>query len=201
MEYEIYEEDILEYINEHQNNNDIKYREAFFMNYLQENDPNTWELLMIIINKYNLLLLPMEKLKSKITDIYGNTSKKLTFSKYLSSIKELDITGICYMLFPILKLYNHEVIDYERLLKLLKYNLDIDLDDEKILENSCINYVLVKQLKVDKSNMIFLPDDKECLKMVKKYEEIYGKENVRKVKGYVKKYINNREEVITCLRN
>ena len=195
MKYEVCEKDILEYISEHQNNNDIKYREAFFINYLNENEQDTQELLTIIISKYKLLLLPIEKLKSEITDLYGNSSRELTFSKYLSSIKELDITGICYMLFPILKLYNHEVIDYERLLTFLKNNLSIDVDDEEILENSCINYTLVRQLKVDKGNIVFLPNGKECLKMVKKYEEIYGKENVRKVRRYVKKYINNREEV------
>lgn len=194
--------DIAEHIKSHREDKNIKYLEVLFMQYMKENYFQAKETLPMLIYKYNLLILPMDQLKSTMDSIHSSLTKEKSFEDYLSSVQNLDVSGICDILFPTLKLHGVEgsfYQGYEQVVKQVIEELKISDSDDiaPILDNAILNYVLVNQLE----EIAFLEKDissifykikvgkNHCYGMLHAYEDIYGKDKVDEVRKVIQKII------------
>lgn len=92
IELEITKEDIKEYLSKHQEDKNIKYREAMFVKYMKEQGIFTKEAYEILGGRY--------------PSIVDNSTKQIgEFSSYLK-LQNLDVSGICHVLIPTLREYS-----------------------------------------------------------------------------------------------
>ena len=187
--------DIAEYIKNHRKDENIKYREALFIKYMKENYFQAKETLPMLIYKYNLLILPMNQLKSVMDSINFSLTKEKSFEEYASSVQNLDVSGICDILIPTLKLYKvygGYYQNYENAAKKVIEELKISdsSDIAPVLANAMQNYVLVDQLELISQAFYRIKVGKShCYEMIKAYEDIYGKDKVDEVRKVIKKVI------------
>ena len=104
--FNITEYDIREYLKKHKNDVAIKYKEAMFVKYMREHQEITQESLEILMEKYNWQ-------DSVVNGIYYRDSNGILksealsdFNSYLDGITNLDISGICYIMVPVLSYYS-----------------------------------------------------------------------------------------------
>ena len=95
INFKITESDVIDYLKRHEN---IKYKEALFVQYIREQQKVTKESMEILMRKYN----------DEVVNPTGinNPSCKLfcefpSFDSHLNNIKNLDISGICHILMNI----------------------------------------------------------------------------------------------------
>ena len=197
-EFNISLNEVVEYIYEHSDNPNIKYREALFVKYIRDNFKYSKEAFNMVINRYNILTYPLANLEIELQHLHDAMTRQMSFKNYISSINKLDISGICYMMFPIMKLYKIDgsyFEGYEKLLEILVADFNISNTDQlkQELIDTMQNYQLLRQVKREEllPNYFFTIklDKNRCLKMIDAYQQIYGQETVTKIKTNIKNIV------------
>lgn len=189
-------DDIAEYIKDHKGDKNIQYREALFIKYMKENYFQAKETFPMLIHKYNLLILPMNKLRTTMNSINFSLTKEKSFEDYLSSIQNLDISGVCHILVPALTLCKVERLfywTYENAVRQVIEELKMSDSDDitPALDDAIENYLLVNQLeeKIFPSFYKIKIGQRHCYGMLHAYEDIYGKDKVNEVRKVIQKII------------
>lgn len=103
INFKITKQDIVEYLSKHKNDEVIKNREAMFVKYMKESNTITKESLEILMQKYNLDDRKIDGTYSIYDGRgYSKQVELSTFTDYLIDIENLDISGICHIMIPIL---------------------------------------------------------------------------------------------------
>lgn len=183
--YEITEEDIKEYFKSHKTDSNIKHREVMFIKYMRENEDISKENLQILLSKYNLEDPTVNNIGfSKMLETYLPS-----FPTYLSSIKKLDLSGICHIMIPATRFYGNvtkfKIIRTEKLLDELKIPyIGNEIYDTYL--DAIHNYLISNQLaKVDDGYQINMTIPK-AKRVLDEFEIIYGTLGVKKIGRIVK---------------
>lgn len=199
IKFEITEKDIKEYLKEHKDDEDIKYKEAMFIKYIKEQEILTKEKIEMLMKKYNLENVSISGIYDY--DNHGILKRQSlqTFTSYLDGINNLDISGVCHILIPTLGFYDEYRSDYQLIgvpyigLNALSIKLIGTIpEDIKVQLTSAIeDYYTVG--KIDKihnhnhSTLINIRMGKEhCRKELQEYEEIYGEEPVKIIRKSIR---------------
>ena len=141
----ITEEDLKKYLEKHKDG--YKDQEAMLVKYLRENSETiTKEALEILLYKYN-------NEEISITGVYNQDSNPVierslpNFNKYLSSITNIDISGICHILIPTLGCFDKYHLNYE-FLSTKKFELN-DLSKVLIASSPYVDFMTLKSAVED----------------------------------------------------
>lgn len=191
IKFEITEQDIKEYLMRHITDENIKYREAMFVKYMKEGLVTT-EAMEILMWKYNNKVV---KPTGIYMDVINSPSYKMfhefpNFNKYLSEIKNLDLSGICHILIPTLKYYRQSEVNSANLYR----NLDIIantllvpiVNNSDVIESTLDDYRICEKVEIE-GNIIKIKMSKEhCNRKLEIYQDYYDETKVKKIIKIVK---------------
>lgn len=188
IKLEITKEDIIEYLKRHRGDENIKYQEAMFVKYMKETEIFGEEALRILFTKYN-------KDTNDYTDIYTYTkqsglikTKLKTFDNYLSTIQNLDISGVCHIMIPAIRYYGEktsiQTIKLRPVLETLK--VESRDDEQEILQDTFENYRISNQLKYTGNGYEITMNDGRASRELEKLKLVYGTMPIKKIEKVIK---------------
>lgn len=199
VKFEIKPSDIQEYLKQHKEDEFIKYREAMFVKYMKESNIITQESLEILMKKYNWDERMIEGTYS-VYDERGYIRQLLpSFHSYLDNISNLDISGICHIMIPMLSYYN---IDKSRSFSLyaelgdlvrkmeFEHNESINYIEKDTYENYVIAYSR-DIFRFFEGTHIYFSQEKSR-KIIQEYASIYGEEPVKQIRKIIKKRMDDK---------
>lgn len=197
INFRITKQDIIEYLSQHKNDKSIKNREAMFVKYMKESNVITQESLEILMKKYNWDDRRIDGTYS-IYDGRGYSKQEelSTFTDYLLNIKNLDISGICHIMIPILSYYNerewyqnfrcHRILS--SICKQLNITASFEVRDDAIVdmkENYLLGFGDAYVYREEQDTYFRFSKDKSS-KMIQVYSQIYGEEPVKQIKKIIR---------------
>lgn len=208
IKFKITEADIQKYFEKHRDDREIRYKEAMFMKYMKEQDRITKETLEILMEKYNQDSLPFSD--CGLYSCLRNSLKVLPDFSSSLNVRNLDISGICYMLIPTLGLHQDYAAE-DQYIKVSSTDINYIASALNVPQDNSIHSKLVDALenyqitggiyKKDDSecpNLRFLVNvrlDKEhCRRELYGYESIYGEESVKEVENAIQKTIGFKKD-------
>ena len=196
INFKITDEDLQKYLEKHKD--EYEYKEAMLVKYLRENKEKiTKEALEILLYKY-------DNDEISTTGVYDYNSNPVierslpNFNKYLSSINNIDISGICHILIPTLGCFDKYHLNYE-FLSTKKFELN-DLSKVLIASSPYVDFMTLKSAAEDycitskicanicDNHTMFIKfniSKEECAKELDTYKEIYGENNVKIISKHV----------------
>lgn len=197
IKFEITEQDIRDYLIQPRKAKTVKNKEAMFVKYMKENSMITRESLEILMRKYNRKDEPIAGLYRNA--MFERMSYELPdFDSYLRNIKNLDISGICHIMIPCIKYYDHS--DFRHDFYLQRVNsitkkLGMNQGDEQgvVLLGAIDNYTLVRQIEDFKNfyrgfSRITMSKDKSR-ELIQAYSQIYGEEPVKQIRKIIREWV------------
>ncbi len=188
---EITEQDIKKYIGSHSDDKNLEYRKELLIKYLKESETLTRESYEILMGK----IFPDQLEESQIPTILPS------FEDYTSSIRNLDMSGICHILIPSLgclekvkqgKLFEWKPLEIsvQKLVEAgreCKCRRTTTKDLTKMLEDTLDIYQMVGDVsikeKMDSSFLVSFPKPFETYRgILGSYEKVYGEGSVQKVR-------------------
>ena len=197
INFKITKQDIVEYLSKHKNEEAIKNREAMFVKYMKESNMITQESLEILMRKYNLDNRRIEGTYS-IYDGRGYSKQEelSTFTDYLIGIENLDISGICHVMIPILSYYNerewyqnfrcHQTLF--SICKQLNIIASFEVGDDAITdmkENYLLGFGHDYVYREEQDTYFKFSKDKSR-KLLERYSQIYGEEPVKQIRRIIR---------------
>lgn len=197
ISFKITELDIVRYLVSHKNDEAIKNREAMFVKYMKEKNTITQESLEILMKKYNLEDRKIDGTYSIFDDRgYSKQEDLSTFSDYLIGIENLDISGICHIMIPILSYYNKECgyhcyKCYEILSSICK-KMHIEAtfmmkenEIDAMKDNYLIGFGASHVFQQNKTTYFKFSKDKSR-NLIQAYSQIYGEDAVKQIRKIIK---------------
>ena len=187
IDFQITEEDIKDYLERHSDSKLLKYREPLFVKYIKHRD-------IFSIEKVEMLTC-----KSGINNlsVYGECDSKVTkcklpsFNDYIIH-QHVDASATMHIMIPILKLYEKKIGNITLTNGHVEKYLPINLDEYNcgVLVDTIENYQVAGKIRGNIEEMTKISDINmsafECKSELVSYEEIYGKDEVEKIKKLVK---------------
>lgn len=192
INFEITKDDVKNYLKRHENDQNIKYKEALFVQYIKNQKKLTKEAMEILMWKYNDEFVSPVEINSSSCNIFHEVP---SFDSYLNNIKNLDISGICHILIPSFGYYEYMDPCYSCLEKIPSKLLGTTDQKQNDYLVGAINdyYLLGKVDKVMFSDILLAIDIKMSRKMcemeLQTYSLIYGEDSVKKIKNLVKELV------------
>lgn len=197
IKFEITYQDIRKYLERHKNDENIKHREAMFVKYMKEHQEITQESLEILMCMYN-------NENIKVSGIYmecPHSPYKMfyelpNFNKYLSGIKNLDISGICHIMVPMLSYYNTDKSrtfsmygELQHIVTKMKFQRDVSID--YIEKDTYENYAIAYNNEIFRyfNDINFYFSKEESRKMIQEYSCIYGEEPVKQIRKIIRERV------------
>ena len=184
INYSITGEDIREYLKKHKEDENIRYQEAMFVKYMRETESFSKEAIEILLAKYNTG-------DNRYQDIGFNKMMDAflpTFNSYLSSIKNLDVSGVCHMIIPAIRFYGNrtslKAIHIKPVLEALKVESMGDEDD--ILLDTMENYKICNQLRTIDNHYEITMNEPRANRELEKYKDIYGSMPILRMEKVIK---------------
>lgn len=195
IKFEVTEKDIKEYLKRHKDDKDIKYKEAIFIKYIKEKEILTKEKLEMLMKKYNLENVSISGVYDY--DNHGVLKRQSlqTFTSYLDGINNLDISGICHIMIPVLTYYNiaNKRIHVQNELSCLVERMGFETKESIIdVRNDTVeNYRIAYGKKIENwcSWTDFNLSKETSKKMLQEYVSIYGEESVKIIKKTVRERV------------
>lgn len=191
IKFEITERDIQEYLKQHKQDESIKYREAMFVKYMKEQQEITCEALEILMKKNN-----WEDRLINGTYQYDHSGvlqqeSLPNFNSYLNGIYNLDLSGICHIMIPVLTYYNVNKIQQNIIKQLENLAFEFKLEPLNLgfIEVDAIeNYVIAYGNEIFRYNNginLYLSKEKSS-KLIQGYTSIYGEEPVKQIRKIIR---------------
>lgn len=191
IKFEITERDIQEYLKQHKQDESIKYREAMFVKYMKEQQEITCEALEILMKKYN-----WEDRLINGTYQYDHSEvlqqeSLPNFNSYLNGIYNLDLSGICHIMIPVLTYYNVNKIQQNIIKQLENLAFEFKLEPLNLgfIEVDAIeNYAIAYGNEIFRYNNginLYLSKEKSS-KLIQGYTSIYGEEPVKQIRKIIR---------------
>ena len=195
--FNITEYDIREYLKKHKNDVAIKYKEAMFVKYMREHQEITQESLEILMEKYNWQ-------DSVVNGIYYRDSNGILksealsdFNSYLDGITNLDISGICYIMVPVLSYYSgykYHIYNWYKELSNVSRKLEFDINYEQMqstIRNMKGDYLIAfDDRHIYQDNDVYFRFSKnESKNMIESYSHIYGEDNVKQIRKVIRERV------------
>lgn len=196
INFKITEQDIVDYLIRHKNDCVIKNKEAMFVKYMKESNITTQESLEILMKKYNLDERIIHGTYSYDNFNILKRESLSSFHDYLVDINNLDISGICHIMIPILSYYNgrewyqnfrcHQVLS--SICKQLNITASFEIRDDAITdmkENYLLGFGDAYVYREEKDTYFKFSKDKSS-KMIQEYARIYGEEPVKQIRKIIR---------------
>ena len=195
--FNITEYDIREYLKKHKNDVAIKYKEAMFVKYMREHQEITQESLEILMEKYNWQ-------DSVVNGIYYRDSNGILksealsdFNSYLDGITNLDISGICYIMVPVLSYYSdykYHIYNWYKELSNVSRKLEFDINYEQMqsaIRNMKDDYLIAfDDRHIYQDNDVYFRFSKnESKNMIESYSHIHGEDNVKQIRKIIRERV------------
>lgn len=191
IKFEITERDIQEYLKQHKQDESIKYREAMFVKYMKEQQEITCESLEILMKKYN-----WEDRLNNGTYQYDHSGvlkqeSLPNFTSYLNGIHNLNLSGICHIMIPVLTYYNvnNNQQNVIKQLENLAFEFKLEPLNLGFIEVDAIeNYVIAYGNEIFRYNNginLYLSKEKSS-KLIQGYTSIYGEEPVKQIRKIIR---------------
>lgn len=195
MNFKITKQDIIDYLDQYKENETIKNREAMFVKYMKESHVITREFLEILMKKYNWDDRRIDGTYSIYDGRgYSRQEELSTFTDYLLNIKNLDVSGICHIMIPCIKYYDHSDfrhnVYWNRVNDIAKV-LEIEVNAQSdILLDTIDDYTIAGQIADFRNyyrgySRITMSKDKSR-KLIERYSCIYGEEPVKQIRKLIR---------------
>lgn len=196
LSFKITEQDVSNYLIQHNNDYAIKNKEAMFVKYIKESNEITQEILEILVSKYNWNNQLFRNTYDS-TDVLKESSL-YSFDTYLKT-RDLDISGICHILIPTFGYYGFYKENYHPIIAshIELYTIVSNVIG-KTAENDyrgCLNLAIDNYYEVGKIDecsdsrytlyMKIKMDTETCRKELVEYSKIYGEEPVQRIKKII----------------
>lgn len=189
--FKITEKEIQRYLENHKDL--VLNKEALFVRYIKENAELSIEALNMLTMKYNYVDIQSDFDHLEENEILS--SSFINFEEYLKKQK-LDLTGVCHIIIPSIGLYssNRVLFPFQETFTLhaiaTKLGIGINENINNILSTTVENYTMTGQITefndVITSYSYFKMGREKCRKILLEEENIYGKENVQKIRKLVR---------------
>lgn len=188
MEYRFTEKELVDYLNYKRQNGGVAISDEMFIKYLKESKYFTHEVFEMFSKKYRSGYGAGEIL------IDGEPIKFSTYDDYISSIKNLDLSGIAHMTFPILKHYNlvsggynmseltHVITGISEEFPILSASKKSDVANAFKNYQLAGNMLVTYEIERSTPHMILTMSDDVAKKEILGYKKVYGNQNYERVK-------------------
>lgn len=196
INFEITENDMINYLQKYKDDPNIKYKKAMLVKYLKESGMFTREIFEILLEKSNDSRFSSEVYSYFDNSVFNETVMP-TFDHYLKEIKKLDLSGACHIMIPVLTYYNisNKRLHVQNELGHLVERIKLEISDSKsiidVRNDTIENYIIAYGKKIETwCNWTDFNFSKEASrKMIQEYESIYGEEPVKIIKKAIRERV------------